>query len=238
MKVFKGFLLGFFILFVTMSNSWAITSTGLSQKDLVAYNKIEHYILEAEQKTGESADLLSAVAYAESNFGRNKVNSHSSSRGVFQQNNQRWRTDLKKHAHALGLSAKSSVHNKRANVLLGAAGLADNRAYLERKFSQKITDGDVYMSWFVGLYGAERILKGKPNTKISKYVKLSKGNWSLYTQHGKVLTVAQFREKMNSKINRHKKQVTQVVNRSKFNALIAKLQRGNDENIYTTWLYR
>jgi len=120
--------------------------------------------------------------------------------------------------------------------LIGAAGLAENRGYLERQTRRAVSDGDVYMSWFVGLYGAEKILKGNPNAKISKYIKITKGNWALFSVNGKIATVSQFRAKMNGIIKSHKTQVSHLVNQTKLDYLVANIQKGNDVHTHIALL--
>lgn len=229
MSNLKSFILGMLIVITSMGMANAsYSSKGVTRADATAYAKIDKYILEAERKTGVQAELLSAIAFKESNFGNNVRSKYSSAKGVMQYTNRQWNHDRKVHAKKLGLSAKSDVHNKRANILIGAAGLAENRSYLETRTKRPINDGDLYMSWFVGLYGAERIIKGNPNAKISKYISITKGNYSLLTVNGKIATVSQFRSKMNGMINGHKKQVSRLVNQTKLDYLIANIQSGNN----------
>lgn len=238
MSYIKSFLLGLSLTIIGMTTANAsYPSQPLSKADAKAYVKIEKYIAEAESRTGESAELLSAIAFKESNFGNNVTNPYSNVKGVFQYTNRQWRSDVNKHAKRLGLSAKISVHNKRANILVGAAGLADNRNYLQSKTNKHVTDGDVYMSWFVGLYGATSIMNGKENAKISKYIKLTKGNWNLYTVNGKVATVKQFRAKMNQMVMNNKKKVSYLVNQTKLDSLMAKIQDESNARNKTAMLF-
>jgi len=237
MSIVKSFILGALLGLCSLTAAHASYSgPGISKADAKAYAKIGQYVLEAEQKSGTSADLLTAVLYIESNFGNNVHNKYSSVKGAMQYSDRQWRNDLKKHASKMGVSAKSSVHNKRANILVGAAGLAENRKYLESKVHRPVSDGDVYMSWFVGLYGAEKILKGKPNAKVSKYVRISRGNGSMFSVNGKVATVAQFRAKMNAKIKHNKQQTADLVNHSKYEQLVKQLQSGEYEQVSTAML--
>ena len=237
-SIVKSFILGALLALSSLTAAHASYSgTGISKADAKAYAKIDQYIVEAEKKSGTNADLLAAVLYIESNFGNNVHNKYSSVKGAMQYSDRQWRNDLQKHARKMGVSAKSSVHNKRANILVGAAGLAENRKYLESKVHRPVSDGDVYMSWFVGLYGAEKILKGNPNAKVSKYVRISRGNGSMFTVNGKVATVAQFREKMNAKIRHNKQQCSQLVNNTKYEQLIDTIQSGNYEEVSTAMLH-
>ena len=237
MSIVKSIILGALLGLCSLTTAYASYSgPGISKADAKAYAKIGQYVLEAEQKSGTSADLLTAVLYIESNFGNNVHNKYSSVKGAMQYSDRQWRNDLKKHASKMGVSAKSSVHNKRANILVGAAGLAENRKYLESKVHRPVSDGDVYMSWFVGLYGAEKILKGKPNAKVSKYVRISRGNGNMFSVNGKVATVAQFRAKMNAKIKHNKQQTADLVNHSKYEQLVKQLQSGEYEQVSTAML--
>lgn len=173
------------------------------QQQLVALNKLKAHILEAERKTGVDATFIAAVLSIESNMGQNTKNPYSKVKGAMQYTNRTWNADRKKYAKQLGLPANVSVHNVRANILIGSAALADNRRYLEKVSGKKATPGDMYMAHFLGLGGAASVMKGKPNAPISRYVKLSKGNGNMFYVKGRVATVAQFRMKMNAKVANH-----------------------------------
>ena len=198
-----------------------IASASSSTSDAKAFSKLQQHIFEAERKTGVKAELITAIASIESRMGRNTNNKL----GVMQYTSRTWRSDLRKHRKQLGLSANASARNPRANILVGAAALADNKTYLERKTRKKITPGDVYMSHFLGLYGAESVIKGKPNAPISRYVKLHKGNYRLYRINGKIATVSQFRAKMNSYVKREQQRYQTTLNRKRMDHFMLALQR-------------
>lgn len=239
MSIMRSFILGMLLVMTGMASAYASYSTApVTKADAKAYAKIENYVLEAENKTGVDANLIAAILMIESNFGANTHNPYNPHvGGAMQHSRNQWRSDVKKHSQHLGLSAKVSVNNKRASILIGAAGLADNRAYLEQRTRRNVTDGDVYMSWFVGLYGAERIMKGSPNAKISKYVRITKGNWKLYTVNGKIATVQQFRNKMNSLVSNTKNKVDNLVDQTRMDNFVQQFNEGHNAGVKTAMLY-
>ena len=229
MSIIKSIILGSLLVMTGMGTSYASYSTTATTADAKAYAKVENYIFEAEEKTGVDANLISAVAMIESQFGKYTNNPYNHNvGGVMQHSRKQWNADVKKHSKKLGLSAKVSVNNKRASILVGAAGLADNRSYLEQHSKKAVTDGDVYISWLVGLYGTEKILNGNPHAKISKYIRVTKGNWALYTVNGKIATVQQFRSKINHMVNTTKGKVDALANNGRMNNLVAKTSEENN----------
>lgn len=207
--------------------SMASVSTGTTAHpiEIKGFNNLKSYIFEAERKTGVSAELLTALLSIESTMGTDTKNPHSKVKGVMQHTNRTWRADLKKYHKQLGLSANASVNDPRASILVAAAALADNKVYLERRTGRTISNGDLYMSHFVGLGGAERILKGKSAKPISQYVALSKGNGKRYHVKGKVATVAQFRAKMNGLVKQETRKYTTALNQSRLDNLIVALNK-------------
>ena len=131
--------------------------------------------------------------------------------------------ELKTHHKALGLSSNVSIMNDRANILVGAMGMATDKAYLERTTGKRLTDGDVYMSRFVGRYGAKAILKGNPNAPISRYIKVDNRNGSLYTVNGRIATVKEFRAKMQRLITKEADRYQDVVNQARFDAFVSNI---------------
>lgn len=177
--------------------------------------KHKETIIEASQLSGMSVESITAIASHESGIGLNTKNPHSNVKGVMQFTDRTWNSERKQFAKTAGLPANVSVHNPRANILIGSMGMAEDKAYLQKHTKVKqVTDGDVFMSRFVGRYGATKILNGDPNAPISKYVKLAKGNGGMYYVKGRVVTVKEFRQKMDNIMtkekNIHRKQLNQT----------------------------
>lgn len=207
-----------FILIMGISSAFASVST--SQSDYHYFNKQKTYIFEASKLTGISPELVTAIGSIESGLGRNKVNQYSKVKGVMQTTKRTYNSNLKKHHERLGLSPNASIKNDRANILVATAALADNKRYLEKVTNKEITDGDVFISHLVGLGGAAKIIKGKPNAPISRYITLHKGNMRLYTDKGRVLTVAQFRRSMDRLVKKESAKYAVVINQNKLDRLI------------------
>lgn len=222
--ILMGLILG-----LSINPALASTSTNqyASKQELTAFNKLQQHIFEAERKTGTDAELLTALLSIESTMGTDTHNPHSKVRGVMQYTQRQWRNDVKRFHKQLGLSANVSATNPRAAILVTAAALADNKAYLERKTNRTITSGDLYMAHFVGLYGAEKILKGKSSASVGRYVTLHKGNGKRYHVKGKVATVAQFRAKMNNLVKGEKSKYSTALNQVRLDNVMAQLARNS-----------
>lgn len=221
----KSFIILLGVVFsLTCTPAMATVSTGAAHPtEIKGFNKLKGYIFEAEQRTGTSAELLTALLSIESTMGNHTVNPSSSARGVMQYTSKTWRADLKKYHKELGLSANASVTNARAAILVAAAALADNKQYLERVTGRTISSGDLYMSHFVGLGGAVKILKGKSSTQVSRLVAVHSKNGKRYHVKGKVATVAQFRAKMNGLIKNETRKYTVALNQSRLDNLMVAL---------------
>ena len=220
------------IIGLSINPALASTSTGqyASKQELRAFDKLQQHIFEAERKTGTDAELLTALLSIESTMGIDTRNKHSKVRGVMQYTDRQWRYDVKRFHKQLGLSANASVNNPRAAILVTAAALADNKAYLERRTNRTITSGDLYMAHFVGLYGAEKILKGKSSASVSRYVTLHKGNGKRYHVKGKVATVAQFRAKLNNLVKDEKGKYTTALNQVRLDNVMEQLANNRYHN--------
>ncbi len=202
----------------------AVASVSTTPNELAYFNKQKHNIAEASDKTGVSMELLTAVGSKESGLGRAKLNRSSGTRGVMHFKPSTWRAELKRHHRSLGLSAKADVMNDRANILVSAAALAENKHILTQKLGYVPTNGDVYMTHLMGFNGALKVLKGKPNAPISRYVKLYRGNYSLtHTRGGRVMTVREFRQAMNQLIKKESARYQLALNQARLDYVMAQL---------------
>lgn len=181
----------------------------LSVTELSYFNKQVGHLKTASIKSGISVPTLAAIANIESGLGKDNYNSKSGATGVMQYTKRTWKHDVTKHGKALGLASGISPANDKASILVGGMGLADNKAFLSQ-YSNNVTDGDLYISHLVGLYGAKAIIKGVPNAPITRYIKLRKGNGKLYYNKGKVATVQQFRTNINNLVNGERRKFESV----------------------------
>lgn len=203
-----------FTLGVTTAAEASRSANKQQMSDRQAFNAVKRHIYEAEKKTGLRSGVITSILSIESNMGRNTNNPRSKVKGAMQYRASTWRSDLNKHHQKLGLSKNASVKDPRASILVASAAILDNKEYLEKKTKKRITDGDLYMSQLVGLYGAEKVLKGKPNESIAKYIRISAGNQRLMTNKGKPLTVQQFRNKLNQEVKHHERRYVMSLNKS------------------------
>lgn len=225
----KNIILSFFLIMMTgMGAALASTSAPTSQ-DIKYFKKQQSHILEASKLTGINPELITAIASKESKMGRLPYNRASGAAGVMHMVPRTFSSARSKFHKQLGLSANVSVTNDRANILLATAALADNKRYLKSITNKPITDGDIYATHFLGLGGAAAVIKGDPNAPISRYVKLYRSNMSMYTQNGRVLTVSQFRKRMNNIVDVESTRYAMALNQYRLDDLMKTLTyRSND----------
>lgn len=207
-----------------------LMSVGLAEAtvattDLHYFEKQRHNILEASNRTGISPDLITAIAFKESGLGRNKYNRGSGTAGVMQFTRTTWRSSLKATHKELGLPSNVSVYNDRANILVAANDLAINKVALKKVLRRTPTDGELYMTHLIGFNGALKILQGKPNAPISRYVKLYPGNIALTHYRGRPLTVTKFKERLNLVIGESSRPFLVAINQARLDDMMSKLAK-------------
>lgn len=205
--------------------SIGLAEASVSTADIKYFEKQRHNILEASDRTGISPDLITAIAFKESGLGRDKYNRGSGTMGVMQFTRTTWRTSLKANHKELGLPSNVSVYNDRANILIGSADLAMNKAILTKALKRRPTDGELYMTHLIGLGGTLKILQGKPNAPISRYVKLYPGNRALTHSKGRPLTVVKFKERLNYVIGESSRPFLMAINQARLDDMMQRLAK-------------
>ena len=158
---------------------------------------------------------------------RNKSGSNAA--GLFQYVPGTWAVERKMFAKEANVSHSAKVTDARANIKIGIKGLERNKDILAQKLGispENVKLGDLYIMHLLGDVRAVKVIKGNPNALISKYVKLTKGNRSLYiTDKGKVRSVAQFRTAMNQKLERERTLYKQELNNLELTKLVEKVSQ-------------
>lgn len=197
----KWFLLP--VVLVLSFGSLASPNSSTVEFNAKGWNKHKTAITTAAHKTQTSAVELATIASIETTMGANMTNkSNRNVGGLFQFTNKTWRAMLKKHGAKYGLSVNTPKSNARANALMAAELVRENRDYLETKLGREVTLSEIYMAHMLGTYGAERMLKAKDN-RPARSVTAPCGNKSFFYAKGKARTVGQFKKYMESYVERH-----------------------------------
>lgn len=158
-----------------------------------------------------------------------KNKSGSSATGLFQYIDSTWAAERKMFAKELKISHRAKRTDADANIKIGIKGLERNKEILAAQLGispNQIELGDLYIMHLLGDVRAVKVIKGNPNALITKYVKLTKGNRSLYvTNKGKVRSIAQFRTAMKQKLERERTLYKQELNNLELTKLVEKVSQ-------------
>lgn len=114
-------------------------------------------ILEAAKVTGMDPFLMKKIAFVESGFDPNAIAKRSSAEGLYQFTDDTWNRMLKNHGGKYGLGPMSSKFDPRANALMGAEFLKENKAALEKiKGKGNVGSDELYAAHFMGINAAKR----------------------------------------------------------------------------------
>lgn len=195
-------LLMFFTFVPASYASYNAPSVRDQQIMIKRFEKVQDHVYEAAMRTGLNMEELAAIASLESKFVvRARNQEGTSAKGVLQYTNSTWASDRKKYAKALGLKKNVSVFDPKANLLIGAQSLVETRKNIIDKThltEETVRPGDIYMSHFLGEYGALKVINSKSNTPINKIVKVSGNYRYFYKPNGKIRTAREFRQHMNN----------------------------------------
>lgn len=191
----KWFLLP--VLLVMSFGILASTSTSTVKFNEKGWNKHRNAITSAAHRTNQPVDALAAFASIETTMGLSKDR-----KGLFQFVDRTWRDQVKRNGKKYGIRIGTPQTNARANALMAAEYMRENREYLERKLGRTVSLSEIYMAHMLGTYGAEKMLKAS-NTKLAKNIVRPGGNSVFFFTKGKARTVGQFKQYMEAYVERH-----------------------------------
>ncbi|NWH08770.1 MAG: transglycosylase SLT domain-containing protein [Alphaproteobacteria bacterium] len=146
-------------------------------------SEITQSIASAAAQTGADFDYLMSTAMRESSLNPSAKARTSSATGLYQFIEQTWLATVDKHGPAHGLDAYAEAITKDAkgryvvadkalkqeilalrkdagtSALMAGELAEDNRASLENALGRKVTDGELYAAHFLGVAGAEDLLR-------------------------------------------------------------------------------
>lgn len=176
---------------------------------LSRFNEVKNVLSDAAMKNDFDLETLTAIASIESGLVNNIKNPKSDATGMFQHRQKTWKYELSMYHKDLGLSPNASRKDLKATALVATASLKQTQQFLIEKSHltpKTIKTGDLYMSHFLGQYGALKVLKAKPNTPISELVKVTSANYRMfYKKDGSLRTAREFRDYMDYLVSNEKK---------------------------------
>lgn len=185
------------VLLVISFGSFASTATPSVKFNEKGWSAHRDVITSAAKRTNQPVSALAAFASIETTMGLSK-----DKKGLFQFTARTWRDQLKRNGKKYGLSINTPRTNARANALMAAEYMGENREYLERKLGRDVTISEIYMAHMLGTYGAEKILKAS-NSKLARNIVVPGGNKSFFYSKGKARTVGEFKRNIASYVERH-----------------------------------
>lgn len=173
------------------------------------FDSVKHEFYEASKTTGMDMGDLVAIASIESTLNKNAKNkAPGTSSGLLGYTDGTWKSDRKTYHKDLGLPADVSKDNIRANLLIGGKGLVETERFLienSHLTERTVRKGDLYMSHFLGVTGALRVINSSSYTPMNKLVSISKANRSFFVKpNGEVRTSREFRLYMDMLVKRER----------------------------------
>jgi hypothetical protein len=194
------------VLSVTMVTG--VQAEPLHQK---GWDKNKTVLVRASRDSGVPLGRLTTFASVESGIGENNLNRHSKASGMMQFTRSTWKTQVKQHARKYGLSRNVSRGNAYASAVIGAEYIKFNEQFLADRLHRPISDADIYIAYLLGPDKAAKVLKANPSHRVTRYVNVSRGNYSLFYHKNRPMTIAEFRRGIAAKLARHESSYKNVV---------------------------
>ena len=203
-------LMTFMVLFTFIGFNTAEASRSTPKGHLVKLSKFrvqKENLYQAVKGHDIEMDEAAAIIGVESGWNVSIRNtSGSGAGGLFQYIPSTWNHEKKLFHKQAKISPNASRFKAIPNLRIGVMGLERNKEILKQKTGLKhVRLGDLYLTHLLGVDAAARVINGKQNAKLSRYIKMTKGNLPLYTNSkGRVLTVSQFRAKIHRKLEKER----------------------------------
>lgn len=158
-----------------------------------------------DQMTNESTSaidntLIDKIAQVESGGNPNAKAKTSTASGLLQFTDGTWRNGVQKYGNELGITLKDKA-NPKAQKALAARMLEDNAQNLQTFLNREPTEGELYLTHFLGLEGAKKLLKSDPSQLAARlFPAAAKANKAIFFKGGKAITNQQLLAMMENKI--------------------------------------
>ena len=137
-----------------------------SQKHINQNAKI---VAKAAKDTGVNPSFMAGLAGVESDFRHKAHATTSSASGLCQFTSRTWRKTVSTYGRKYGLGRNAKRTDARANALMCAEYVKENRRYLIENLKRPVTQGDIYMAHLISPQQTVRLERYRPNA-IAAYV--------------------------------------------------------------------
>ena len=159
-------------------------------------------VMEAAKLTGTDPKELATIMAIESGFNPNAKSKTSSATGLNQFTSKTWGEMMSKHAVKFGIDPNTPPTDPRANAIMGAMLLKQNKSIL-KKTKGNLTLTDSYMAHFLGADGATAFNKlGDNDIPANTMTDAAASNRDIfYDKSGRPRTKAEIYKLMENKVN-------------------------------------
>ncbi len=158
-------------------------------------------VMEAAKLTGTDPKELATIMAIESGFNPNAKAKTSSATGLNQFTSDTWKEMMGKHASKFGIDPNTPPTDPRANAIMGAMFLKQNKNSL-KKTKSDLTLTDSYMAHFLGAGGANQFLKMPDDAIPAQTMQdAASANKSIFFDKGRPRTKAEIYKLMENKVN-------------------------------------
>lgn len=167
-----------------------------------SFYKVADTLVAVSIDTGVAVEHLATFAAIESTFRTNVANSNSSAVGLFQFTKRTWRTMLHRYGAQYGLSINASRNDPRANALMGAEYIKENRNILRKRLKREPTLTEIYTAHMLSPRRAVAVAKAPERyNAVTMYPNIAKVNSKyFYHRNGVAVSVGQLKGKFKAKV--------------------------------------
>jgi len=158
-------------------------------------------LVAVSKMTGVDAGILATFAGIESDFRPGVGAGTSSATGLFQFIKSTWKTMLQKYGAKYGIPLDTPPTDARANALMGAEFLRENRDGLSKFLGREPTDVDLYAAHFMGLGGARKFMSMSGNAIAAQAMPdAARANEPIFYANGRARTRDEVMEELNRRV--------------------------------------
>ena len=178
------------------------------------FNQNVKIVANAAKDSGVSASFMAGLTGAESNFQHLAKADTSTAKGLCQFTSRTWQKTVSTYGKRYGLGRNAKRTDARANALMCAEYVKENRRYLIENLDRPVTQGDIYMAHLISPQQTVKLERYRPGA-IAAYImpQAASANKNLfYDKKGKARTIAGFKHVVYGKISNNIAKYAPVVN--------------------------
>jgi hypothetical protein len=175
-------------------------TTDTSKIDPKNKEQIKDVVAKLAKKTGTDPNLMTAFAAVESGLNPNAGAKTSNAKGLFQFLPGTWREQMAKNGSKYGLDPSTGPTDVTASTLLAADYIKSNLKVI-KPVKPDTTPTDVYLTHFLGPYGAKKFLSANSNEKAASVLPKAAGaNRGIFYKDETPLTISSVYDLLTSRI--------------------------------------